>query len=226
MSQDYHYQIVVGYDGKYPQDEHGHLLDLNDMSLVEGHFTEYFPQTIKGQRMVVQRKGQKRWVSPREVAKSHTSDKTKLGRKRKFHWAKELTNPYGSLHFGIGSGDDFFCFDYDILDDGRAVIHCVINSETGSFIMDGGYEIVPKEDAPAVAMRFIDDAVTWCAENDVKTSNRGWNQDPFYFYRCVFLDSKGLDRFTERQRRFGGKKINKVCGLEFLNAKSSKSSKS
>lgn len=216
MSQDYHYQIVVGYDGKYPKDQHGYLLDPDDMRPVEGRFTHWFPKTINGRRMIVQRKNQKRWESSRKVAACHVCNKSVLGKKRKFYWAKELTNPYGALHFAIGDGDDFFCFDYNVLDDGRVIVDCTINSETGSFIMSGGYEVVPLAEAPKVAMNFIDEAVSWCVENDVKISKKGWNQDYYYFYRRVFWQcdqNPNKPDFSERQFRFGGKKIDKYCGL-------------
>lgn len=49
---------------------------------------------------------------------------------------KKITDPYGHLEFCIGSADDFWCFDYHTHKDNTITLHAVINSETGSFIMD------------------------------------------------------------------------------------------
>ena len=48
-----------------------------------------------------------------------------------------LTDPYGSLEYAVGSGDDFWCFDFHVDESRKRVrLHAVINSETGSFIQD------------------------------------------------------------------------------------------
>ena len=220
MSQDYHYQIVVDYDGQYPLDENGHYLDPSTIKPVEGHPTHWFPITKNGRKYVECRNDQERMKSPREVALDSVCHREKLGRKRKFFWAKVLTNPYGSLHYAIGSGDDFWCFDYAKLVDGRVIVHSTINSETGGFIMRGEHEVVPENEAPDVAMGMIDQAITWCCENDVRITRKRWYQDPYYFYRSVFQACDKLilvkPRFSDREMRLGGKRVNRYCGLNFL----------
>ena len=124
--------------------------------------------------------------------------------------ARDLTSPYGSLHFAIGSGDDFWCFDYAVLDDAWMVLHATINSETGSFIMDApdGYQVVPLAEAASVALGMTDQALEWAGDNDVRHTRKGWNQDAYYFYRCVVLAARQQDAtFPDRQKRFGGKRI-------------------
>lgn len=134
--------------------------------------------------------------------------------------ARELTSPYGSLEYAIGSGDDFHCFDFAILEKGKkkwVALHSVINSETGSFIMDGSYEVVTPEEAPNVALGMIDQAMEWVHDNRMRGhSEKGWNQDTYYFYRAVwFTVHPEVDRtkFSYREFRHGGKKIAAVCGF-------------
>jgi hypothetical protein len=102
--------------------------------------------------------------------------------------ACDLTSPYGSLNFAIGSGDDFHCFDYAELPDKRVVLHSVVNSETGGFIQDAGYEVVQPNDAVDVAMGFVDNAIEWLyqgGDHALRHTIRGWNQDEYYFVRVV-----------------------------------------
>jgi len=211
MSRDYNDIIVVGWEKingvNVPIDEHGHYLDHNSIRPVE-------PQPIWDYKNHCP-SGKVR--SPREVAKYNLCYQELVGNKRKFYWATELTNPYGCLHWAIGNSDDFHCFDYNFLPDGRVILDATINSETGSFIQGAGYEICSKEDAPDVALGMVDNACSWlcCTVQDSLSHNKtGWNQDPYYFYRCVKLAcSKNAPDFSERQMRFGGKKINQYCQL-------------
>jgi hypothetical protein len=100
--------------------------------------------------------------------------------------ARQLTTPYGSLEFAIGTGDDFYCFDYAMHPKGELVIlHSVINSETGSFIQDGDYQVIPKSQAVSAALDMIEEALDWCSMNGVRHEIKGWNQDPYYFARSV-----------------------------------------
>lgn len=102
--------------------------------------------------------------------------------------ARELTNPYGALEFAIGSGDDFHCFDYAHLPDGRIILDATVNSETGSFIQGAGYEVVSPAGAVDAASGFVDMAIDWLYESGppfVRHTIRGWNQDPYYFVRAV-----------------------------------------
>lgn len=142
-----------------------------------------------------------------------------------------LTNPYGFLHFAIGSGDDFHCFDYRIFDH-WLILHSTINSETGGFIMRGGYEVIDLDDPcgyDSQALEMVGWAFDWIySEPPVRHSKKGWNQDPYYFHRCVHLSVMGwfkrhgahgyadltVPEFSEREKRFGGKRINKFCGVQ------------
>lgn len=137
-----------------------------------------------------------------------------------------LTDPYGLLWFAIGNGDDFICFDYEMVDGideegvqtGRSfiVLDAVLNSETAGFIEGVAYSILPvntreeKEAAVNDAIGFMD-----CAFEDVRHSIKGWNQDIWYWARCVdralFPEKyEAIRGLTERQMRFGGARVNTV----------------
>ena len=105
---------------------------------------------------------------------------------------KGKTDPYGKLEWAVGNGDDFVCFDYHV--EGEYVIlHSVINCETGSFIQDFDSPVrVPRTEAVKQARGLVENALDWCANNDLRHSVRGWNQDPYYFVRCVRRDIEGL----------------------------------
>lgn len=139
---------------------------------------------------------------------------------------RQLTSPYGALYYAIGNGDDFVCFDYAILDncqDGktRFVLDSSVNSETGSFIDKFEYEVCQLEEASNIALGMTDSAVDWCIsdyENPIKHTKKGWNQDVYYFYRSVYTEierilGKTIPKFSNRQYRFGGKRIDRFCGL-------------
>ena len=130
-----------------------------------------------------------------------------------------LTSPYGHLHFACGTGDDFWCWDYATIEcvTGKHIIlDATINSETGCFIMGGGYELLPvrsmKEcrEAVCAAACMVDDAMTWCYDNEVRYSVRGWNQQPYYFMNCVaqsLFSWKFPDKWTERMYRMNTKLV-------------------
>ena len=144
-----------------------------------------------------------------------------------------LTSPYGHLQWAVGNGDDFWCFDYAVLNNckdfqKRIVLDATINSETGGFIEGGGYEVVIPEPgmtlASDVAFGMIDSALDWVAEptfcvwsgkyKNMRHGKKGWNQDPFYFARCVAITEANIlgvpvPDFSEKQKRFGGKRIEK-----------------
>jgi len=102
---------------------------------------------------------------------------------------KKLTNPYGNLHWCIGSEGDFWCFDYHRHRNGTVTLHAVINSETGHFIQDAEPPIrLPNQEAIEYAKKLTEDALDWCAENDVKHDKDGWNQSPCYFWRSLHCD--------------------------------------
>lgn len=104
-----------------------------------------------------------------------------------------FTSPYGHLFFGIGSGDDFWCFDFAGVNAGPRgrfiILHAVINSESSRRrqIQSHGYKVVPAnsmaEKASVVREAFgmADQAVEWCAHNDIRHSTRGWNQNDRFF---------------------------------------------
>lgn len=114
---------------------------------------------------------------------------------------KLQTDPYGELLFAIGNEDDFWCFDYD--GEGDVVrLHAVINSETGSFIMDAKKPVdLPKAEAADYALGLVDAAIVWCADNEVEHDEEGWNQDPYYFYRCVKNFADGGSPLFDQEHR-------------------------
>jgi hypothetical protein len=125
----------------------------------------------------------------------------------------ELTSPYGSLEFAIGSGDDFLCMDYAIVSRGErcwVVLHATLNSETGHFIQNAGYEIVPLGPKVQGAVTGLMDG----AFEEVPHSVKGWNQDSWYWYRavtqaCAKVLGVEVPKFSRRQLRHGGKLIDK-----------------
>lgn len=142
-----------------------------------------------------------------------------------------FTDPYCHLHYAFGSGDDFHCFDFEMINAGPRgdfiILDSTINSETGSFIMGGTYAVLPintekqKRYAVSFAQGIVDLAVQWVVESEIKPSRKGWNQEEGYFVRsvaeslfpyefCGWPPSK--EKFSQREFRFGGKKINKVTG--------------
>lgn len=143
-----------------------------------------------------------------------------------------ITDPYGELEFVIGSGDDFICFDYHLerldAESVLVIIDAVINSETGSFIQSFDYycDVIKVSDNPVEELRvMIYKAIEWCWENEVKYTKQGWNQDPWYVYRSFCqawefetkgneFDDKKWNKFSDRQFRFGGKRIDRLVGLE------------
>lgn len=113
----------------------------------------------------------------------------------------KLTDPYGHLHFAIGDEDDFVCFDYAELPDGKIRLHAVLNSETGHFIQDLESPVeLPAVDASAYAQGLVDQALDWCGENEITHDIPGWNQSADYFARCVAANVDGKpspDRIVE-----------------------------
>lgn len=97
-----------------------------------------------------------------------------------------MTDPYGLLTFSVGNEDDFICFDYHVQEDGKVILHSVLNCETSSFIENFEHPaIYEAKEAVAVAIEMVDRAVEWCKENKVKHCQKGWGQDPYYFSRMV-----------------------------------------
>lgn len=138
-----------------------------------------------------------------------------------------FTSPYGHLEFVTGSEDDFFCYDYAVINAGPRgkfiVLHATVNSETSSFIDSAGYEVLPvnTEDECREAAKTAFGMINY--RNAVPHSNRGWNQDLSYFGRAVthalFPSSfqkwdkkcgRPTDWATNRMLRFGGKRIDET----------------
>ena len=185
--------IVDTIDGKtgYPKDQFGHLLDpfsAKDGQLVEG------------------------WDKPG----------TELF---------NLTSPYGFLEYAIGNEDDFVCFDYRIVSSFKGgkifILHSVINSDTGGFIQDDEYIVKTCELYDYDDLGLIDGALEWCGMNDIKHNKTGWNQDPYYFHRGFYLDlmqemsgypaaEYSKADFSDRQLRFGGKRINHFTNIPHI----------
>ena len=104
-----------------------------------------------------------------------------------------FTSPYGHLHFAIGTGDDFWCFDFERVNAGPRgnfiILHAIINSETGGFTDHAphGYNVLPcntmADERAAIRLAFgmADQALEWCGHNDIKHSTKRWGQNPDYF---------------------------------------------
>jgi len=141
------------------------------------------------------------------------------------------TDPYGHLEWAVGSGDDFHCFDYAIFQhegESFCVLHSVINSETGSFIMDGRYEVVNlyqdnwEGEVLQIASDMVGEALDWLCEGGGKPIHhtiKGWNQDPYYFVRAVArgiwrhgIESEEIASMSRQQRwfRFGSIRLNRA----------------
>ena len=129
----------------------------------------------------------------------------------------------GDLVDAIGSGDDFWCFDYEVIHAGPRgewiVLDATINSETGCFIMGGGYHVLPcnsLEEKRLALLRASDlsgSAAEWVCDNEIRATKSGWNQDFHYFERCVaraLFPYKFRDDISERQMRLGGKKVDEI----------------
>lgn len=111
--------------------------------------------------------------------------------------ARELTSPYGLLHFAVGctehddgegsTVDWSRLFDYAELPNGRIVLHAVTDSDSGGFTEQAAYLTVSRDEAPAQALRLVTDALAAMGEiaPDAAHDEDGWNQDPYYFARAV-----------------------------------------
>lgn len=80
------------------------------------------------------------------------------------------TDPYGKIEWSIGDDNDFICFDCTSLPCRQVAIHAVTNCETGCFIEDFDYLIVPRDEAIAIVQDLILRSADWCLENDVNYS--------------------------------------------------------
>lgn len=138
-----------------------------------------------------------------------------------------FTSPYGHLEFAVGSGEDFYCFDYEVINAGPRgkfiIMDSVINSETGGFIENAlnGYVVLPvntvAQDSAAIheAFGMVDQALEWCNNNDIRHTVKGWNQNPAYFPICVaralrpyrFKDAMGRDYAVRKNNT----KANKIA---------------
>jgi len=130
--------------------------------------------------------------------------------------ARELTSPNSSRTYVLGSKDRFACFDYAILDNDLVILHSFINSDLHRSTQNEQYVIMSLNQAPEHAFMLIKDTHTsefqWKDIFHDKSRKRGWNQDLWFFYRDVCLDvaramKRKVPEFSERQRRFGGKRI-------------------
>lgn len=105
--------------------------------------------------------------------------------------ARALTSPYGSLQFGIGTGEEdeedlMFAFDHAELPDGKIVLHSIVNSDTGGYIEDDCYVVLDPVEAIAYAQQMVDTALERLAEAGLTHDAEGWNQSPAYFVASVF----------------------------------------
>lgn len=133
-----------------------------------------------------------RWVNALINAEDYNR---KVKAKLKDYLLKEAgIDPYGHLAWGIGDEDDFVCLDWGTIEvvsgaDVKAtffIFQSVVNSETGSFIMEYGYEeMVKPEDAVRVAIGMVDWAYEWCYDNEVEIDHPGWNYSGYRFVEDV-----------------------------------------
>lgn len=133
-----------------------------------------------------------------------------------------FTNPYGHLEFACGTGDDFHCFDYHKLEAGPRgefmILDGTINSETGSFIMGSSYYVLPcnsskeENEVLGTADAMVEQAISWCYDNEIRHSKKGWNQSPFYFLHAVArcLNKWKFEKASEREIRMGSKRVDKI----------------
>jgi len=121
-----------------------------------------------------------------------------------------VTDPYEHMSYAIGSDDDFWCFDYHVFPDMTVQIHAVINSETGSFIMNAEDPVrLPPDDAIEYARQITDQAQDWVAENftgdesdeidwqDIRTQANRFVND---LGRELYQDWDEREGMTEAQR--------------------------
>ncbi len=88
------------------------------------------------------------------------------------------TDPYGHRAYGVGTEDDFVCFDYMVFEDEgttKVALHATVNSETGSFIEDFDYQVVKKNEAMLIASEMAGDAIGWAADNEIEPDVKGWD---------------------------------------------------
>ena len=122
-----------------------------------------------------------------------------------------ITSPYGHLFYATGSGDDFVCHDFKVINAGPrgrfAVLHSVMNSETGGFIQDYDYVVMPcnsiaeQKQVIRCAFGILDAARAWCDSNGIRHSIKGWNRSHDFFAIAVakelfpyrFKNKKGTD---------------------------------
>lgn len=112
-------------------------------------------------------------------------------KERQERWAKFDVDPYGHLAWGVGSEDDFGCFDFDVQGEEVAIV-TTLNSETGCFIMRIFGEIVSKEEAVNEAIGQVDQIYEWCGWNGVEPGEEGWNYGGWRFVEAV-KDATGSD---------------------------------
>ena len=108
------------------------------------------------------------------------------------------TDPYKYLEFAVGDDDTFVCFDYEF-DGPRAVLHAVINSETGGFIDRFEYVECDASIAPEIAEHMVYRALDCLAENGVTHDVEGWNQDAEYFIRAVKSNGNAERILTQKK---------------------------
>lgn len=124
------------------------------------------------------------------------------------------------------------------------VLHATVNSETGSFIQGFDYQIIKldhtlnvhslEEVLGMIVLNYISRAEDWCCDCGpcITHSKSGWNQDQFYWYRYIMIQFKNIFNimpeigskemkkdFSDRELRFGGKRINNFLNIGFLNKK-------
>ena len=128
----------------------------------------------------------------------------------------DLTDPYGNLVYAVGNEDDFWCFDFafvepDLPDDVVNLHDDIYVDEDPSVqpLVAGNPWVYDTRErmarAPMRAARSTSRSRRSSSERsrlhrgegptiyeeDVKHDTKGWNQDPYYFARCVCAAVEG-----------------------------------
>ena len=105
--------------------------------------------------------------------------------------ARTLTSPYGALEYGVGDEDYCIVFDYGVLPNNMMALHSIVNCESGGFIQNCDYKIVPFDEAVDTAQWMLDIAMDTLFENDIENDVEGWNNTGEKFVedvkRCIAL---------------------------------------
>ncbi len=188
MGSDYHMQEIAKWETiagvEVPIDKWGHYLNWNEVQPAHTKRVARTREPNKEELEWWRNLGETRLPCPRQAYRKNVTTPAK---------ARDLTSPYGVLHFAIGNaegdeqcdGDFTTFFDYAELPDGRIILHSVCNTESGGYIGGGEYNITFRDEAVQEAQAMTSNAMQAVAYNEVRHDEEGWNQSSCYFWRCV-----------------------------------------